>query len=205
MPDVSGTPSAHPTHADDHWTAYNAAQVTRDVRATCRRAMDLAGPGAGRTAVDLGCGAGRETRALLEAGWRVAAYDSEPAMLAGVDRSHPSLTAHRLGFQQITELPEADLIYAGYALPYQDRPSFDRLWTLIRTALRPGGLVAVDLFGVHDSWTANGEWTFLTVAEASALADGLIVEHWDEQDEDGPAFSGPKHWHVFELIARRPR
>lgn len=201
MSNFSSTAVTRPS--DDHWARYNAKQATREtVRPTCVRAMDLAGPGNGRTAVDLGCGAGRETRALLEAGWEVVAYDSEPTMLAAVDRAHPSLTAHRLSFEQITELPPADLIYAGYALPFQDRASFDRLWTLIRAALRPGGRVAVDVFGVNDSWAAKPEWTFLTAAEASALAEGLTVEHWHEEDRDGEAFSGPKHWHVFELIAR---
>jgi hypothetical protein len=85
------------------------------------------------------------------------------------------------------------------------RPSFDRLWTRLRAALRPGGVVAVDLVGVNDSWAGNPEWTFLTVAGATALADGLVVEHWDERDEDGLASSEPKHWHAFEPIARHPR
>jgi SAM-dependent methyltransferase len=217
MPPFSGTTSAHPsepnppqparirlTPADDHWARYNARQTDRDVRETCRRAMSLAGPGAGRTAVDLGCGAGRETRALLDAGWQVAAYDGEPTMLAAVNRADPALTAHPLRFEEITELPPADLIHAAYALPFQERPQFDRLWTLIRSTLRPGGRVAVDLFGVRDSWAGNPGLTFVTAAEARSLVDGLTVEHWHEQDEPGPAFSGPKHWHVFELIARRP-
>ncbi|BCY05437.1 trans-aconitate 2-methyltransferase [Actinoplanes sp. L3-i22] len=193
-----------PATTDGHWATYNAEQADRPVRETCRRAMDLAGRGAGRTAVDLGCGAGRETRALLDDGWRVVAYDSDPTMLVAADRGHPALTAHLLGFEQITELPPADLIYAGYALPFQEPASFDRVWTLIRAALRPGGRVAVDVFGVHDAWSATPWMTFLTAAGARALADGLTIEHWHEQDEIGPAFSGPKHWHVFELIARRP-
>ncbi|WIM97022.1 methyltransferase domain-containing protein [Actinoplanes oblitus] len=202
-PDGIGTTATHPAHAQGHWARYNAGHGDRDIRETLRRALDLAGPGRDRTAVDLGCGAGRETRALLEAGWRVHAYDSEPTMLSATDRTHPALTAHLLAFEQITELPPADLIYAGYALPYQPRHSFDRLWTLIRAALRPAGLIAVDLFGVHDAWAGSPNMTFLTAAEAAALATGLTTEHWHEEDEVGPAFSGPKHWHVFELIARR--
>ncbi|AEV81582.1 SAM-dependent methyltransferase [Actinoplanes sp. SE50] len=194
MPDPVNTP--------EHWTEYNAHQGDRAVRDTCRIAMDLAGPGAGRTAVDLGCGAGIETRALLDAGWRVSAYDSEPAMLAGLD--HPWLTAHRLRFEAIGALPPADLVYAGYALPWQTRGSFDRLWTLIRTAVRPGGRIAVDLFGVRDAWSGNPAMTFLTAAEARSLADGLVIDHWHEQDETAPAYRGPKHWHVFTLVAHRP-
>jgi hypothetical protein len=73
-----------------------------------------------------------------------------------------------------------------------------------RRAMDLAGRGAVDVFGIHDSWSATPWMTFLTAAEARSLAGGLIVERWHEQDEINPAFSGPKHWHVFELIARRP-
>ncbi|MEV6347716.1 class I SAM-dependent methyltransferase [Actinoplanes sp. NPDC051851] len=189
-------------HDDGHWETYNARQRDRPVRDLCRRALTLTGPGAGRTAVDLGCGAGRETEALLRAGWRVLAVDRGPALDIP---ANDLLTVLAAGFEELDGLPPADLVYAGYALPYQTRESFDRLWTVIRSALRPGGRVAVDVFGVHDSWAGDPTGTYLTADEARALADGLTIEHWHEVDAPGPAFSGPKHWHTFELIARRPQ
>ena len=60
------------------WADYNAAQADRPVRSLCLDAMALAGPGTGRPAIDLGCGAGKETLALLSAGWNVHAVDSLP-------------------------------------------------------------------------------------------------------------------------------
>jgi hypothetical protein len=99
-------------------------------------------------------------------------------------------------------LPAADLVHAGYALPFQPRDSFDRLWTIVRSALRPGGRIAVDLFGDRDSWAAEPGMTFLSEPEVRALFDGLTIEHWDCEDAPGQAFSGPKHWHVFHVIAR---
>jgi hypothetical protein len=40
--------------------------------------------------------------------------------------------------------------------------------------------------------------------QALALFDGLETEHTEEEDEDGDACSGPKHWHVFHVVAHRP-
>jgi hypothetical protein len=36
------------------------------------------------------------------------------------------------------------------------------------------------------------------------LVDGLDVLVLDEQERYGDAYSGPKHWHVFDVIARQP-
>lgn len=192
---------------DEHWAAYNSRQAVRPVRDSCRRAMAIAGPGAGRTAVDLGCGAGRETRALLDAGWRVLAIDGEPGtearLLRTIGGRHAALEIKTSKFQELYDLPDADLVYAGYSLPFQVRPDFDRVWTLIRASLRPGGRIAVDLFGDRDSWAGQPGLTFLTEPEARALFDGLTIEHWDTEDEPGRAFSGPKHWHVHHVIAQR--
>ena len=36
------------------------------------------------------------------------------------------------------------------------------------------------------------------------MAAGLDVRALDEEDADGDSFVGRKHWHVFDLVARRP-
>jgi trans-aconitate methyltransferase len=185
------------------WAAYHAQQHRRPPRDLLIRTLKLAGPGRGRTAIDLGCGAGIETRALLDAGWQVLAIDSEPSTEARLRRTigghSPRLTISTIPYAGLTALPTADLIYAGYSLPFQDRASFDRVWSLVRAA-GPRWL-AVNVFGVHDSWAADPEMVFLTRAEARSLTAGMRLVHWREEDEDGSAFSGPKHWHVFDLIA----
>jgi hypothetical protein len=45
--------------------------------------------------------------------------------------------------------------------------------------------------------------TFHTREEVVALLDGFDIRRLDEQDEDGEAVSGPKHWHVFHVVASR--
>ena len=191
---------------DDHWARFNAAHAVHAPRDLLRRALALAGPGAGRSAIDFGCGAGVETRALLDAGWRVLAIDGEPGTEARLRRTvgghSPRLTIRTQAYAEIAALPPADLIYAGYSLPHQSPESFARLWSLVRAA-EPAWL-AVNIFGVRDGWAGDPAMTFRTEAEARALFDGWHLVHWHEEDEVGPAFSGPKHWHVFDAIAHRP-
>jgi hypothetical protein len=37
-----------------------------------------------------------------------------------------------------------------------------------------------------------------------AVFDGWELERFDEEENDGEACSGPKHWHVFHAVARKP-
>ncbi|WP_321575514.1 class I SAM-dependent methyltransferase [Oerskovia douganii] len=197
-------------HSPDHWAVYNSAQPGREVRDLCREVMTHAGPGAGRQAVDLGCGAGVETAGLLAGGWRVHAVDGEPGTPSLVRTTAGAAAGDGLSvavvpFADLADLPPADLLYAGYSLPYASPDDFPRVWAAVRRALRPGAWLAVNLFGVHDSFAGTTDGTFLTRADAEALLDGLDVVAFREEDEDGQSFSGPKHWHVFDVVARAPR
>jgi len=176
-------------------------------RPLCREVLGHAGPGDGRLAVDLGCGSGIETAAMVEAGWRVFATDADPAT--------PSRVANLVGpeapvevvvadFEQV-RMPGADLVYAGYALPFVPPPHFPDVWRKVRETLGPGGWLAVDLLGDRDSWAGQRSMTFLDRGSLDGLVHDLEVVSLEEEDEDGRSFSGPKHWHVFHLIARRPR
>jgi hypothetical protein len=71
-------------------------------------------------------------------------------------------------------------------------------------SLRPAGVMAVNLFGDRDSWADIAEWNFHTEADASGLFDGLEILKFEVFDDGGQSFRGPKHWHIFDVIARRP-
>ncbi len=70
--------------------------------------------------------------------------------------------------------------------------------------MRPGGRFAGQLLGDHDTWGSRSDITALTRDEALALLEAFEVERFDEEENDGEACSGPKHWHVFHAVARRP-
>jgi SAM-dependent methyltransferase len=159
-------------------------------------------------AIDLGCGDGTETLALLDAGWQVLAIDGEPAAITQVQSKvrtelQPQLEIRIASFEDL-ELPETDFVYAGYSLPFCKPEYLDHLWANITARIRPGGRFAGQLFGIRDSWADNPEMTFHSAEQVtSLLAPEFEVETLREVDEDGNAFSGPKHWHVFDIIARK--
>lgn len=190
-----------------HWSAYNDAQTGRMPRPLCQEVLERAGPGDGRLAVDLGCGSGIETAAMVQAGWRVFAIDADPATptrVANLVDPEAPVEVVVASFEEV-RLPRADLVYAGYALPFVPPSHFRDVWRTVREALPPGGWLAVDLLGDRDSWAGQRSMTFLDRETLDDLVQGLELVSLEEEDEDGASFSGPKHWHVFHVIARRPR
>jgi tellurite methyltransferase len=167
------------------------------------------GPSASRLAIDLGCGDGTETIALLARGWNVLAIDGEPAAIRRLlDKlpadGHPHLETQVARFEEVT-LPPADLIHASFSLPFCPPEYFDALWERIVKAVKPGGRFAGQFFGLRDSWAGEPEMTFHTEAQVHAMFEMFKVESFVETDEDGQAVSGPKHWHLFTVIAKKTR
>jgi|SRR5919108_1116877 SAM-dependent methyltransferase len=190
------------------WVGYYDDQGDREPRELLRDALerfDREG-GAGR-AIDIGCGAGIETMEMLRRGWEVLAIDAERDGIrrlrdrAGAD---PRLTAIVSRMQDV-DVPAADLVHAAFSLPFCPPPAFPHLWERIRAALRDGGRFVGNLFGDRDTWASTEPaMTFFDVASARGLFDGLELEVFEEEEEDGDAWGRPKHWHSYAVIARRP-
>lgn len=189
------------------FSAYNAAQQERPVRPLARRATELAADcsraDAPATAVELGCGIGIEARFLAESGFTVHTVDEDASIEQAMATLSTQLPIHhtRADLAQLPELPRTDLLLSCATLPFVPRPDFGGLWARIREALRPRGILAVDLFGERDDW-AGTDGTYLRRADVEALLDVLEILELTEEERDGRSFSGPKHWHTFRVIAR---
>jgi SAM-dependent methyltransferase len=197
--------------ADDggaDWAGYYVWSAGREPRPLLRAACRELGAGRGCQAIDLGCGEGTDALELLARGWSVLAIDAEPAGLALLRARIPSAAAGRIrvvcaSFAE-ADLPCAHLIHAGFSLPFCPPREFPALWARIRRALAPGGVFAGQLFGTHDTWADDPDMTFHARHQADTLLAGLDILHLEETEQDGHAFSGPKHWHTFDILARRP-
>jgi cyclopropane fatty-acyl-phospholipid synthase-like methyltransferase len=199
-----------PVPSETTWAAYYKHTMGREPRPLFVRGLRIlaeAGVAPGQ-AVEVGFGDGEETLALLAAGWRVLSIDSSPEAADVLRPRVPAELVGRLETRSVaaedTELPPFDLLYAGYSLPFLGRAPLERFWRHALERMNPGAYLVVNLFGRHDSWVGRPEMQFLERPEVERLIDGLDVIALDETEADGMSFLGPKHWHTFDILARRP-
>lgn len=158
-------------------------------------------------ALDLGCGAGRDTRYLLSQGWRVTAVDREDGAMDILARfPQENLRAVQSSIEGFEYEPEGyDLVSAQFALPFVPRGRFKDAFTRVKASIKPDGIFTGQFFGVHDEWnTPDTDMTFLTRQEVDELLSDFIVLELTEEDRMGStATGGEKHWHVFHILARK--
>ncbi len=158
-----------------------------------------------KDALDLGCGAGRDTRFLLEQGFMVTAVDNDPhAIKFMTEISQDRLRVIQSSFE-IFDFETYDLVNAHFALPFLAVEHFHLVFSRIKQALHAGGLFVGQFFGVNDEWNTPGnKMTFFTKEQAETELEGLKVLKFQEEDADSHVADGtPKHWHVFHIIAQK--
>src|SRR5579862_1743646 len=193
------------------WANYYRANADRPPRELLRLTLSYFDTSDAdvRTAIDLGCGAGNETAALLKQGWRVLAIDNQPEALARLQsRVSPEenvrLKTQRTSFEQM-RLPQADLVWAGLSLPFCPPEHFDAVWTQVVASIRTGGIFAGDFFGDNHVWADNRHMTFHTLEQVKALFTSLSIEYFlEEEGTKRTVMQGMQHWHGFSVIARKP-
>jgi SAM-dependent methyltransferase len=97
--------------------------------------------------VEIGCGSGLLTKALVDAGHRVIATDASPAMLDLAERWATGAEDIRRVTVPDDPLPAADAIVGvGHALNYlPDAEAINRAFNAIAGALQPEGVLAIDI------------------------------------------------------------
>ncbi len=197
--------------SETYWPEYYDVTAERPSWTTTKTAAEAFGehpPEGPRFAVDLGCGAGRDTRELLRRGWRVLATDMTPegpetlwTLTPEVDRERLETEVARL---QDFEIPVCDLVNANLILPFQPADDYAATWVRILAAIPVGGRFSGMLFGENDDAADDPGMTCPAPEAIRGYLDGFDVEHWSEKEEDGETALGePHHFHLVEVVAVR--
>ena len=212
MNSSASSPAANLPQFERRWTDYYQAVAGRPPRATLLMAIERfslePSSNARGTAVDLGCGDGRDTVELLRHNWRVIAVDGEPDAIerlrrrSDINRTYLETRVQR--FEELTLPPDVDLINASFCLPFCPPDSFTGLWEEIVTALRSGGRFCGHLFGDRDSWATYCDINYHTRSQVELLLDPFQIELLDEENHPGKTALGEeKHWHLYNIVARK--
>ncbi|MFH8925575.1 class I SAM-dependent methyltransferase [Streptomyces pristinaespiralis] len=166
----------HAAPAYDRLVGLNAG-YHRDLRRSARR-LRLPDGGAGRHVLDIGCGTGASTAALLRAAplARITAVDASAGMLeraaakrwpAGVTFVHTPV--ERLAAAGVTG--PFDAVFAGYLFRNVADP--DAVLAAVHSALRPGGRLAVHEYSLSGSAGHRALWS--AVCRAVIIPAGTVT------------------------------
>jgi len=147
----------------------------------------LSSVSAGGRVLDAGCGSGRDTKAFLQRGYRVTAFDGS-AELVRLASEHTGIKVALRDFSHVSEQLCYDGIWACASLlhlPQEELPSaLQRLWS----ALKPGGAFYLSFkLGVGERVQDGRHFTDVNEnqlhAWLSILPDFSNVEYWISADQ----------------------
>jgi len=159
-------------------------------------------------AVELGCGAGRDTVYLIRNGWNVLAIDREDVETRIVSKLLVEELEQFEFFKQRFEaikLENSNLVVANFSLPFCNKNNFKELWDKINHSILKDGYFVGNFLGDNDEWkNAKEKMTFLTKDQVMELFRNFEIVEFKEVEKDGLTGLGKmKHWHIFNVIAKK--
>lgn len=124
------------------------------------------------TVLDLGCGAGFDSAALRERGFAVVSVDASVGLAAEAKRLH-DIDVRVLDFEQLDYTAAFDGIWASAALHHAEVAALPLIFTRLRSAVKPTGILHASLKGGADRRDRFGRfYCAMDETNLRALASG---------------------------------
>ena len=160
----------------------------------------------GKTAIDLGAGAGNDAKFLLEKGFKVTCIDKEEKskdIIMSQITQNENLKFELQEFENI-KLHKADLIYSCFSLHFCNPEKFNDMMNEIINNINTNGFFVGNFLGEEDGWYGNDKMTFLLKERALDYFKDFEIKYYAEKKYVKDAVIGrKKNWHIFEIIAMK--
>lgn len=160
----------------------------------------------GKTAIDLGAGAGNDAKFLLEKGFKVTCIDKEEKskdIIMSQITQNENLKFELQEFEKI-KLHKADLIYSCFSLHFCNPEKFNDMMNEIINNINTNGFFVGNFLGEQDGWFGNDKMTFLLKERVLDYFKDFEIKYYAEKKYVKDAvIGGKKNWHVFEIIAMK--
>ena len=185
------------------WSQYYDITRTKPARELLIEALSYV-KSAGK-AIDIGGGALRDTKYLLEKGFDVTVIDKSPLL----EKEVRELKNKRLHFVVTSfadfKFPVNEYILASamHSLPFCEPTHFSQVVTNIKSSLEKGGIFCGQMFGDCDMWADNPEMSYHTIDQAKELLKDLELIIFREEKDFDTLNGETKCRHIFHFIARK--
>ncbi len=160
-----------------------------------------------KTAIDIGGGGTlKDTKFLLSQGFKTTLIDKDKAVSVAVQNFNSEKLQYYLTDFADFNFPqnEYNIAAAIYSLPFVEPNQFANVFTRVKNSLVKDGIFCGQFFGNRDGWHRNAKLTFVTKEQAKSMLEEMDTILFDEKEFDGKTADGSaKHWHVFDIIARK--
>lgn len=158
-------------------------------------------------ALDIGCGAGVEAKALAKKGFHTVALDVNADVKSYfTDDTHANIEVVISPIETFT-LGKYDFVFAKNSLVFLSPKKFRTVIEAIKNSLRPNGVFAARLWGDRDSENIskrNYKHTFVTKEMLAQQFQGYTIVLYREREENGSSVYGHmKHWHLIDIVVQK--
>ncbi len=160
-------------------------------------------------ALDIGIGAGVDTRAIAAHGLIVDAVDPSPEVVAYIPAHSDGLPIHvfQTGIENFSIIEnQYDLIFAWYSLPFiKNEEKYMTVLERIRSGLKNEGHFLASVFGEDEPYVKESGLTRIKKEKLVEIFKDFEIKTIKEiKDTHADAAGNIKDWHRIVIHARKP-